>query len=181
MVAEIRAEIQLQRWAGLRIGDSIALSRFGLVGNRISLTTQKTGYRIERMVIPDDVAAELAALPVVRLGFRATHFFWKEERSSVHSLETWWEDNVFNPLNAFLNFVDEDGEPMHFHTHMLRDTFAVELLLQGVPLDEVPKLLTHTSVGVTETHYSPWVKARREKLEKDQVEAMRKMGKKVSV
>jgi integrase len=80
-----------------------------------------------------------------------------------------------------LNFVDEDGEPMHFHTHMLRDTFAVELLLQGVPLDEVPKLLTHTSVGVTETHYSPWVKARREKLEKDQVEAMRKMGKKVSV
>lgn len=70
---------------------------------------------------------------------------------------------------------------MHFHTHMLRDTFAVELLLQGVPLDEVPKLLTHTSVGVTETHYSPWVKARREKLEKDQVEAMRKMGKKVSV
>lgn len=68
MVAEIRAEIQLQRWAGLRIGDSIALSRFGLVGNRISLTTQKTGYRIERMVIPDDVAAELAALPVVRLG-----------------------------------------------------------------------------------------------------------------
>jgi len=70
---------------------------------------------------------------------------------------------------------------MRFHTHMLRDTFAVELLLEGVPLEEVSKLLTHTSVAVTEKHYSPWVKARREKLERDQVEAMRRMGKKVTV
>jgi site-specific recombinase XerD len=181
MAAEIRAEIQLQRWAGLRISDSVAFSRFGLVGNRISLTTRKTNYRIEGMVIPDEVAAELAALPVTRPGFKSTHYFWKEGRNTVHSLEGWWEEKVFNPLNAFLNFVGEDGQPMRFHTHMLRDTFAVELLLQGVPLEEVSKLLTHTSIGVTEKHYSPWVKARREKLERDQVEAMRKMGRKVSV
>jgi integrase len=181
MAAEIRAEIQAQRWTGLRLSDSVAMSRSALVGNRISLTTHKTNYRIENMVIPDDVAAELAALPVARPGFKATHFFRKEGRSTVTSLETWWEMKVFKPLNAFLNFVDDDGQPMWFHTHMLRDTFAVELLIQGVSLDEVSRLLTHKSVAVTEKHYAPWVKARREKLERDAVEAMRKMGKKVSV
>jgi integrase len=181
MAAEIRAEIQTQRWAGFRISDSVALSRFALVGNRISLTTYKTGYRIEGMVIPDEVAAELAALQIDRPGFKPGYFFWKEGSNTVDSLERWWQAKVFMPLNAFLHFVDEAGRPMRFHSHMLRDTFAVELLLKGVPLDEVARLLTHKSVFVTEKHYTPWVKARREKLEKDSVEAMRMMGQKVTV
>ena len=51
------------------------------------------------------------------------------------------------------------------HAHRWRDTFAVELLLSGVPLDQVSILLGHQSVRVTERHYSPWVKARQEQLE----------------
>ena len=50
------------------------------------------------------------------------------------------------------------------HPHMLRDTFAVELLLAGVPLEEVSMLLGHRSTKVTEKHYMPWVKARQDKL-----------------
>jgi integrase/recombinase XerD len=48
---------------------------------------------------------------------------------------------------------------------MLRDTFAVELLLAGVPIDQVSLLLGHSSVKVTEKHYAPFVKARQEQLE----------------
>jgi integrase len=48
---------------------------------------------------------------------------------------------------------------------MFRDTFAVELLLSGVPIDQVSLLLGHSSVKVTEKHYSPFVKARQEQLE----------------
>jgi integrase len=48
---------------------------------------------------------------------------------------------------------------------MFRDTFAVELLLSGVPIDQVSILLGHSSVKITEKHYSPWVKARQEQLE----------------
>ena len=51
------------------------------------------------------------------------------------------------------------------HAHRFRDTFAVELLLAGVPLERVSILLGHTSVKITEKHYAPWVKARQEKLE----------------
>jgi hypothetical protein len=47
---------------------------------------------------------------------------------------------------------------------MFRDTFAVELLLAGVPIDQVSLLLGHSSVKVTEKHYAPFVKARQEQL-----------------
>lgn len=47
---------------------------------------------------------------------------------------------------------------------MLRDTFAVECLLAGVPLEQVSILLGHGSIKITEKHYAPWVKARQEQL-----------------
>jgi integrase/recombinase XerD len=53
------------------------------------------------------------------------------------------------------------------HAHRFRDTFAVELLLAGVPLERVSILLGHQSVKVTERHYAPWVRARQEQLEAD--------------
>jgi integrase/recombinase XerD len=49
--------------------------------------------------------------------------------------------------------------------HRFRDTFAVELLLKGVPIEQVSVVLGHSSLKVTEKHYSPWVKARQEQLE----------------
>jgi integrase/recombinase XerD len=47
---------------------------------------------------------------------------------------------------------------------MFRDTFAVEILLAGVPIDKVSILLKHKSVKITEKRYAPWVKARQEQL-----------------
>ena len=54
--------------------------------------------------------------------------------------------------------------PKRSHPHMFRDTFAVEMLLAGVPLEQVSVLLGHKSVKITEKHYAPWVKARQELL-----------------
>lgn len=48
---------------------------------------------------------------------------------------------------------------------MFRDTFAVENLLAGVPIDQVSTLLGHSSVKVTERHYAPFVKARQLQLQ----------------
>jgi hypothetical protein len=48
---------------------------------------------------------------------------------------------------------------------MFRDTFAVEMLLAEVPLDQVSMLLGHSSVKVTERHYAPFVRARQLQLQ----------------
>jgi hypothetical protein len=50
-------------------------------------------------------------------------------------------------------------------SHRFRDTFAVELLLAGVPIERVSILMGHQSVRVTERHYNPWVRSRQEQLE----------------
>jgi hypothetical protein len=52
-------------------------------------------------------------------------------------------------------------------SHRFRDTFAVGLLQSGVPLERVSVLLGHSSIKVTEKHYSAWTKARQEQLEAD--------------
>lgn len=70
---------------------------------------------------------------------------------------------------------------MQFHSHMLRDTFAVEMFLAGVPLEDVSRMLTHSSIRTTERHYAPWVKARQRQLEDKAGAAMRKMGATFSV
>lgn len=48
-----------------------------------------------------------------------------------------------------------------------RDTFAVELLLAGVPLERVSILLGHPSLKITEKHYSPWIRKRQGQAEAD--------------
>jgi integrase len=53
------------------------------------------------------------------------------------------------------------------HAHRFRDTFAVELLSSGVPIERVAILLGHSSIKVTEKHYNPWARSRQEQLEAD--------------
>jgi integrase/recombinase XerD len=50
--------------------------------------------------------------------------------------------------------------------HRLRDTFAVRKLLAGFQLDDVSRLLGHSSVKVTESYYAKWVPSRKLRLER---------------
>jgi integrase len=60
------------------------------------------------------------------------------------------------------------------HPHRFRDTLAVELLLDGVPIERVAIVLGHSSVRITEKHYAPWVHARQAQLEADLERAWRR-------
>jgi integrase len=101
-------------------------------------------------------------------------FFWSR-KCDHRTLAGMWTPRI-RRMNQYVNFIDDNGEPMQFRSHMLRDTFAVELLLAGVTLEKVSKLLGHKSIRVTEKHYAPWVKSRTAQLEDEMMEAMRRMG-----
>lgn len=169
---DLRAVFLVMRWTGVRLVDALMLKRSGVVGNRLQMNIQKTGDFIDR-VVPVEVIQALSEVPI-RKTMHEDQFFWSR-KCDHRVLSGMWTPRV-RLLNECLNLTNEDGEPMRFRSHMLRDTFAVELLLADMPLESVSKLLCHRSIKVTETHYAPWVKARQRKLESEMVVAMRKMG-----
>ena len=72
---------------------------------------------------------------------------------------------------ARLRRLFELAEIPNGHPLRLRETFAVELLLAGAPIERMSVLLGHTSVRITERHYNPWNKARQAQIEADRTRA----------
>jgi len=179
----LRALFLVQRWTGLRVGDVLSLPKSALQGNRLTAVIQKKLHRkpaAARVVciVPDHVAEALTSLPL-RNEEHPDYFFWSRKCSQQVNTNKWL--GKVDRLNDYLSFTNEAGDPMDFRSHMLRDTFAVEMLLAGVLLEKVSKLLTHESVTMTERYYAKWTAPRRQQLEDEAVAAMRRMGVTVSV
>ena len=121
---------------------------------KLFLYTAKTGTAVY-CPLPEAVAGALGAIPTTN---NKHHFFWTGESEPKSAVGDW--QRSLRKLFALANVA-------HGHAHRFRDTFAVELLLEGVPLERVSVLLGHQSTRITEKHYSPWVRARQEQLEAD--------------
>jgi integrase len=173
---ELTALFLLQRWSGMRINDCLMLPRTGLVGNNVRTVTEKTGAQVD-CEIPDEAVAALLRLSPDRERFLPGYFFWQKSYAA-ESLTTQW-DCWIRRLNLYLDLKDDKGQPMRFHSHMLRDTFAVELLMAGVALEDVSRMLTHASIKTTEDYYAHWVPDRLALLKEKARQAMRKMGAKL--
>jgi integrase/recombinase XerD len=149
----LRAFILVLRYSGMRIGDVVQLRVDQITGNRLFLYTQKTGTAVS-CVLPEFVIRELERTPKSSAGY----FFWTG-KSKIHNSKWKWQRRL---KRIFELALVENG-----HAHRFRDTFAVELLLNRMPLGEVSILLGHSSIKTTEKHYNPWVRARQEQLEAD--------------
>lgn len=149
----IRALILLLRYTGMRIGDVVSLTVDRFSGNRLFLYTAKTGTPVHT-VLPDFVVRAIETTP------RMTEhrYFWSGAGKLPTAVRVW---------ETRLRKVFDLAKVPNAHAHRFRDTFAVELLLAGVPMERVSILLGHTSIRVTERHYSPWVRSRQEQLEAD--------------
>jgi integrase/recombinase XerD len=120
----------------------------------------KTGSPVY-VPLPPDVAESLRNIPPGPSP-NPRYFFWSGNGSPKSVVGNW--QRSFRRLFKIANLRRDDGSLKRSHPHMLRDTFAVEMLLAGVPLEQVSILLGHKSVKITEKHYAPWVKARQEQL-----------------
>lgn len=149
----LKAFVLLLRYSGMRIGDAVQLGVNRLQDNKLLLHTEKTGVHVY-CVLPDIVTKALDAAP----RSSDNYFFWSG-KSTVRSAKGKWQRR----LQRLFEFAGVVGG----HAHRFRDTFAVELLLAGVPLDRVSVLLGHSSIRITERHYAPWTRSRQEQIEAD--------------
>jgi integrase/recombinase XerD len=150
---KIEPMVLLLRYSGLRMQDAACLARERLVGDKLFLYQQKTGLPVY-CPLPPSVVKKLNALENEN-----ERFFFYDGTSQPQSMVKSW-DRVFQKV-----FVTAQPAIKGGHPHRFRDTFAVSLLIKGVSIEIVSKLLGHSSIKVTERHYSPWVKARQEQLE----------------
>jgi integrase/recombinase XerD len=160
MREKLHALIQLMRWSGLAIRDAITLRRDAIQHDatkgvyRIVTSRQKTGTHVT-VPIPQEVALKLVAVA----NGNPRYIFWTGDGDGATIAKT-WATRYIRPLFEAAGIASG-----HMLSHRLRDTFAVDLLTKGVPMEEVSKLLGHTSIATTEKHYAAWVKGRQERLD----------------
>ncbi|HZR66923.1 MAG TPA: tyrosine-type recombinase/integrase [Terriglobales bacterium] len=155
----VRVLILLMRWSGLAISDAVMLRRDAIERDAkrklhsIVTARQKTGTHVS-VPLPPKVAREILAV----LNGNEEYLLWtgngKKEKAATHwqtDLRQLFKDAKIHSAGNMLS-------------HRLRDTFAVDLLQKGVPLEDVSKLLGHESIKTTERHYAKWVKARQDRL-----------------
>ena len=94
------------------------------------------------VLLPDEA---LAAPKAIEQPARQ-HYFWNGESDPVTACKYWR-----SRLKLLASGAGIDG----FHPHRLRDTFAVELLLSDMCIDDLSTLLGHSSACTREKYYAP--------------------------
>ncbi len=145
------ALILLMRFSGLSIQDAVTLSHSAIDDNgHLTLRRAKSGELV-MTYLPRKVWQALHRFPSVS----KQYFFWTGN-SQPESAAKYWQ--------ARLRRVARNAKVEDFRPHRLRDTFAVELLVAGVTMEDVSALLGHSSIKITEKYYAPWNRSRRDRL-----------------
>ena len=145
-----KALILLMRYSGLSIVDAVTLPLSAIKEGNLTLRRAKSD---ELVMVPLHSMAIEALEQIERAS--EEHYFWTGAGLPLTTTKYW---------RKRLNLVAREAGVANFRPHRLRDTFAVELLLTGVPIQEVSTLLGHSSVRTTEKYYAPWNLARRDRL-----------------
>lgn len=148
--ARVKAFVLTLRWSGLRIRDVVTLTWEKVKDGKVRLYTQKTGQHVS-VPLPE---ACVTSLEVIRGD--GAYIFWTGNGLAKSAVADWQR----SLRRLFELTTVENG-----HAHRFRDTFAVGLLMAGVDMTDVSVLLGHSSIKITEKHYSAWVSARQVRLE----------------
>jgi len=147
----VKAFVLMLRYSGLRIRDVALLSEDKLKNNKLLLYSAKTKVPVY-IPLPEFVVEEVHRAGALYSG---KYFFWSGHGEIKSCVNDW--QRTLARLSKLAG--------VKFHAHQLRDSFAVDLLSNGVSLEDVATLLGNT-IKIAEKHYAPWVKSRQISLEK---------------
>jgi integrase/recombinase XerD len=172
-LSKLYALVLLMRWSGLAIRDAVTLERERLSAeDRIFLYRAKTGVPVH-VTIPHEVAEELRSLSLFP---NPRYFFWNGSDPEDVVVKHW--HHHFSLLFKKVKLIHLDCTVKEARPHMFRDTFAVNLLISGVPMEDVQLYLGHSSIKTTEQHYAPFVQARMTKMDETPLGCKRRVQKK---
>ena len=137
------------RYAGLAIGDAVRCRKDAINKDTLTLYRTKSG---ELVIVP---LPKLVLQSLAAIHSDTDYFFWTGSALSISATKYW---------RTRLNRVGHRAGIDDFRPHRLRDTFAVELLLANVAMQDVSALLGHSGISTTERYYAPWNTVRRDRL-----------------
>lgn len=166
MRQRLRSLVLLQRWTGLSIKDACKLERNRMEKDpdnngwyRLFLRRSKTGTPVFA-ALAEDIAKQILSAPNDNKRYL---FISNATETGVRSAVQRFTE-LFTKLDAVADIHNEHGEKLWIHSHMLRDTYAVWLLMNDTPTEDVAQLLGHSSIAVTEKHYLPFIEARSRRM-----------------
>ena len=101
-----------------------------------------------------------AALSAIRLHYKA------HEAPCHHKLKAYLDEYIAPPGSAARGpYAEEITPPLSLQGRSGQNSFVIRHLLRDVPIGDVPRLLGHSSVKITEMYYAKWISARGSRLE----------------
>jgi integrase len=171
---QTKAFVYVMRYTGMSIGDTTTLEKAHVRGCRIRTWRKKTGEDVYGKV-PQFVIDALNEAP----HDSHQYFFWSGE-GAPHSRTNKWgtrlkrlfvlagvkvkEVEKRRRSGGKLKAESERVKVSDAKPHMFRHTLARDLLLGGMPMEELAELLGN-SVRIIEKYYSKWDTRRQAKLE----------------
>jgi integrase len=149
------ALLELMFHTGLRISDAIHFDFDGMAVDGTCgtyTTTQKKTGKPVTCYLPLWLVNRLAALDRI-----SPKYIFFDCRAS-------WKSYINSCVEPYLSRIGNAAGVAGVRAHRFRDSFAVNRLNRGMRLEDLQKLLGHSSIRTTERYYAPFVKSRQDRL-----------------
>jgi len=161
--ARLGAFLDCGRFGGMAVMDIVFFSpRVNLGKNNVLTYRRRKNGQIASVLLPAEVAARLRAVPP-ELGSDPELPFRFPDTAKETNAQVWRAR--FQNLCRFIGINEvetEMGVKRPAHPHMLRDTLAINAIVNGVGLENVARMLGHASTAMTERSYLFWVRQRED-------------------